>query len=827
MRPRRALPCLLAVLLAAAPARHAAALRLPFKSPSHSTPQEQFEYAESLEQSGNLVRATDAYQKLVDDFGESALAAEAQFRVAELLERAKQYYPAFNAYQAVLDKFPSYPKVNLILERQFKIGNLFLKGTTVGFLSINPGGSRKRAIAIFKKILSNAPFSELAPSAQYNLGLAYMEMKNYTEAAIELEKIPARYPRCDFVATAKFQLGVCAYRKAIAAQYDQEAAQEAINKLQEYLAEFPADKNAELAKNMVSELQGRKAAALYEIGCYYQRRNNPRAALIYLEEVARDYPLASCGESARKMAKRERRRLELSELVKKAQDAAAEIERLIASQESAIGKIKARGRARWAFWRRVVPRTLAPGEALEVERRREKIAALRERLALARVDVNEAGALSRNRMTLLDAEVSVEKAEDALRAAQLDLQVAQSKLSDIGALPEAESTIVENAAKAIAAKEDLARRQAAEIERLRAGLEEVERRSLAEERRIKEYYAGQRAVLAAKEGKPAAAAAGRRWPWKLAGAPLPAAGGEAARRSLADRIGLRRLWPFGGAGRGAGAGGEEARLEAEELIRRAGRGMLEGRLKEAGEDFERASRLLEGIRASTPDYRSVEVLTALERCREGLKEARRESAAKQYAEISADLLERVAKDPNDADALFTLGAISRGHGDSGKAIDCFRRVIALKPEDADAWRELGLSCAAGGDLANAAASLRKAVEKAPGNARVRHELGLVYGELGDHGAARSAFEEALKADASYAPAWFSLGRLYQSAFGDRAKAVECWEKYLKLDPGAPAAAQIGEWIAHQRAPAEMRSSTAAAEPAPAVGGWRKMLRMGR
>lgn len=810
LRPACAIAIASFALSGVRPAPAAAFWRL-VRPAAYPTAQEQFEYAASLEKAGDLTGAMDAYQRLVDAFGDSPLAAEAQFRVAEMLEKTKRYYPAFNAYQAVLDKFPSYPKVNLILERQFKIANLFLKGTEVGFLKINPSGSLKRAIAAFGKLLSNAPFSELAPNAQYNLGLAYLERKNYTEAAIEFEKIVARYPRSDFVAAAKYQLGVCAYRQALAAPYDQEAAREAITRLTDYLAEFPSDKSAEPAKEMIHELQGKKAGALYQIGCYYQERNNPKAALIYLREVIKDYPLTRYGEKARRVAQREERKLEFSEAVAQARDAVNEIERLIASQRTAIGRIKGRGRSRWTFWRYVLPRRLTPEERLEVEERSGKVGELRARLAAARLDMDEKIAHSRNRAALFDAEAYAEKTEETLRTTQLELQVAQNKLSEIGTLPEAAGTVVENAARSIAEIEERCRRQEAELERRKAGLGDIEKRCAAEETRIRERYARQRAALSGKseegetaapgkrEGADAAAPApppARRWPWQFWGA-VPRGGDAGA------------------------AGREEAFREAEEMVEYGERLRLERKWAEALGAFDRASLKLMGVKNAWPDFKSGEVLRQLQRCREGLMEARQESVRDQYAELSAELETRLKKDPNDAAALLSLGVIRNGRGDARGAIECLRRAVALRPDNAEAWHRLGIATASAGDLKSAALCLRKAVERSPGDARVLHDLGLIQWGLGDYTAARAAFEEAIGVDPSFAPALFSLGRLYQSALSDRAKAADCWERYLGLTPDAPEAARIREWIDRQRGLAELRASTAPGDllPAGRGGGW--------
>ena len=824
-------------LLALAGAWQAPAAAFPrlFKAPAYPTAQEQFEYAASREKAEDFNGAMDAYQRLVDDFGDSPLAAEAQFRVAEMLEKTKRYYPAFNAYQAVLDKFPSYPKVNLILERQFRIANLFLSGTEVGFLRINPSGSLKRAIAAFGKLLSNAPFSDYAPNAQYNLGLAHLERKNYTEAAIEFEKVIARSPRSEFVAAAKFQLGVCAYRQALAAQYDQEAAREAINRLADYLAEFPSDKNAEPAKEMIQELQGRKAGALFQIGCYYRERDNPKAALIYLREVIRDYPLTRYGEKARRAAQREERRLEFAEGVGQAQEAVDELRRLIASQRSAIAAIRRKGQTRWAFWRYVLPRTLTPEEAREVDEREDRIRALRERLALAALDLEEKTALARNRRTLLDAEAAVESEEEAMRATQLELQVAQNRFSEMGSLPEAAAEIVEQAARGIAAMEERVRKQEVALEQLKKWLGEVESRCAAEDQRIRERYAQKR------PGRPAAQEEGapepRRgwWPFRRASS-APPEGGQASAGDAASAppSPLRRLWPFtrpeAPRPGEASAGTEETFREAEEFMAAARRHRLDRQWGPALEAFNRAALKLMEIRSGQPAYRSAEVHRRLQECRDAIEEAREESARAQYDELSADLEARLEKNPDDADALVSLGAIRRRRGDARGAIDCFRKAVGLKPDKAEGWHLLGAASASAGDLRTAELCLRKAVERAPSAAQVRYDLGLVQRELGEYEAARASFEEAVAADPSFAPAWFSLGALYQSALSDRAKAAECWERYLQLKPDAPEAPRIREWIDRQRGPAEIRASTASGELAPPGSGgqgWGGLFRRDR
>lgn len=777
--------CAVVALAAQLLLRADAAPLWPFKGQTLPSPEAQFEYAQSLESEGRYAGAMDAYQRMVDDYTSSPLAAEAQFKVAEMLEKTRHYYPAFNAYQAVLDKFPSYPKVNLILARQFKIGNLFLQGTSVAFLKINPVGSYKRAIAIFSKILSNAPFSDLAPNAQYNLGMAYMYKKDYVDAAIEFEKVPARYPQSEFVSQAKYQLGVCAHRQASSAQYDQEAAQEAINKLNDFIEGYPSDKNVELAKEMLTDLQGRKAGSLYQIGIFYQQKENPKAALIYLHEVIRDYPLTRYAEKARKTAVREEKKLEIAEAIRQAQEGVDEIQRLIESQRGAIAVIRAKGHTRWRFWRYLIPRRLSPDEQAEIAEREQKIRSLRERVEIAALEIGEKKAIMQCRLSVLRAEADIEQVEEDLRVAQVDHQVAQSRFSEIGEIPETEAAVMETAAGEIAEKEELVRSKEAQIEQRRSTLGEITARAAEEEQRVKEYYRQKREALSARlQGRDAA---------------VPAGGAGA----VTERA-RRWWWPFGGRREnGQGEALEKCEMiyrDAVELVNGAERKRLERSWPDALDDYDHASLNLMQLKKLWPEYREREVDSQLRACRAGIEEARQQSAAQQYAELLKDLQERLVKNPYDVETYTILGQLYLEHDETDKAIEAFEKAVSLTPGTADMYRSLGVAYLGKGNMERAAASLGRAAEMDPHDAAGHYHLGVARRELGDYEGAREAFERAVREDASYAPPYFSLGQLYRSIHGEREKAVRCFSKYLELQPDDPRASTIAEWMERQRVP---------------------------
>ncbi len=238
--------------------------------------------------------------------------------------------------------------------------------------------------------------------------------------------------------------------------------------------------------------------------------------------------------------------------------------------------------------------------------------------------------------------------------------------------------------------------------------------------------------------------------------------------------------------------------DAEDLVNQADQKRMHGKWNDALDGYDRASLKLMELKKTWPDFRSGVVSRQLRTCSEGLKEVREESARQQYAELSADLVARLRKNPDDAEAHIALGDIYQSYGKTDRAIEEYLRGAALQPANAKAYYGLGMACMAKRDFRNAYKALRKTLQLDPKQHIAHHALAVACKELGDYEGARREFEEALKLNPSFAPSCFGLGQLYQSVLKDRGKAAIYWEKYLKLRPDDPQAARIREWIEQER-----------------------------
>lgn len=175
----------------------------------------------------------------------------------------------------------------------------------------------------------------------------------------------------------------------------------------------------------------------------------------------------------------------------------------------------------------------------------------------------------------------------------------------------------------------------------------------------------------------------------------------------------------------------------------------------------------------------------------------------------------VARDPNDAVALFYLGLAHAGRAEVEEALAAFRRVRRLRPDYAPAaleeirllieeWRldeaagaarqlvkrrprladghyQLGVALHYLRDFAGAEAALREATRLDPHRARYHGWLGLALLEQNRAAEATAAFEAAVAANPHYTNALYQLGRVHLME-GRLDAAEEALRRVLLLDP---------------------------------------------
>ncbi|MBP8646451.1 MAG: outer membrane protein assembly factor BamD [Syntrophobacteraceae bacterium] len=184
--------------------------------------------------------------------------------------------------------------------REFYFGDLF--GKTSSTVNKNAAqlaqeGMQKMrekkygdALEAFKQIKEHYPYSKYAILAELKIGDAHFQRREYSEAAIAYEEFARLHPRNEVVPYVLYQIGMCHFLSFSTVERDQEETRLAVEAFQRLVQTFPESEYARKAKKQLFECKKRIVAHDYNVGRFYYRQGEYRAAKERLQKMVMTYP---------------------------------------------------------------------------------------------------------------------------------------------------------------------------------------------------------------------------------------------------------------------------------------------------------------------------------------------------------------------------------------------------------------------------------------------------------------------------------------------------------------------------------------------------------
>ena len=259
--------------------------------PNQKDAQAQFDTALAKENKGDLASALAGYRKTVRRFPKSGVASSAQYKIGQILEKRKNISEAATAYETLIKNYPHSTDFNGALEGEFRIGNLYQEGARQTVFGVKtPLGARDRAVAIYNVIIRNAPFSRLAPLAQFNIGQTQAIETDYKGAIASYQIVVDKYPTDPTAADALYQIGYCYLKISRTGSYDKVATQKAREGFEDFLSAYPNSEKAPQAREDLAALTAQQTGGSLEIADYYYKQKQFKAAVVYYNDVLRQQP---------------------------------------------------------------------------------------------------------------------------------------------------------------------------------------------------------------------------------------------------------------------------------------------------------------------------------------------------------------------------------------------------------------------------------------------------------------------------------------------------------------------------------------------------------
>lgn len=262
------------------------------------TPREQYDWAMQFYLAKDYSRAISEFKRLIKAYPQSELAPDAQYYIGRSYEERREYYTAFLAYQKVIDTYPRSELTEEIIERQYRIGNLYFSGQKEKFLGMEIVPAIDKALEILDKVVANSPYGKYADLAQFKIGECYKKNNQFKEAAEAFSKIVSDYPKSLLYEQAKYEVAYCTYKMSLNPNYDQEPTEDAIKEYEEFIKTKDTTDTLKDAQQALVKLQEKKAASLYTTANFYERTSHYESAIVYYKEIVDNYPRTSWAKKA-------------------------------------------------------------------------------------------------------------------------------------------------------------------------------------------------------------------------------------------------------------------------------------------------------------------------------------------------------------------------------------------------------------------------------------------------------------------------------------------------------------------------------------------------
>jgi outer membrane protein assembly factor BamD len=255
-----------------------------------TNPADQLKIGQQLEAKKQYRNAIGAYRRVIARWPLASSVPDARMGLAECYAAIGYHYKAFQTYQELIKKHPNTPHFDEVLQQQFEIGNLFLVGERQKTWGIRWFPSTERTVEVYEQVVKNGPYSAVAPEAQFRIGLTYEKERDYLAAVHAFEKLMERYPKLPLAEAAQFQIGLEYKKEAQRAEYDQNAANQAIAAFTDFMFRYPNSDKAPVAEQYRTALKVEQAKGMFRIGEFYEKNHYYKSAIIYYNDVIENNP---------------------------------------------------------------------------------------------------------------------------------------------------------------------------------------------------------------------------------------------------------------------------------------------------------------------------------------------------------------------------------------------------------------------------------------------------------------------------------------------------------------------------------------------------------
>jgi outer membrane protein assembly factor BamD len=198
-------------------------------------------------------------------------------------------------------QYPDYPHFNDVLHEEFEIARLLKGGERPKYFGVIPGfRSYQSAIEFYKKVIDDAPYSDIAPLALMHIGEFAASKGKSVDAIAAFEKLIDEYPYSEYAPEAYCRLGDVYAGMIKSPLYDQGTTKLAMEAYGDFLTLYPNHDRVPEIRTAYEAMKVRLAESKLATGdFYFNARNNRKAAIIMYRKAEKALPDSDVSRTAR------------------------------------------------------------------------------------------------------------------------------------------------------------------------------------------------------------------------------------------------------------------------------------------------------------------------------------------------------------------------------------------------------------------------------------------------------------------------------------------------------------------------------------------------
>jgi len=259
-------------------------------NPSAPTSDPTLDRVEQLIASGRYDQAKDEGISWFKRNRSSPLADRALFLIAIAQDKSGNGIKAFYYFDQLLDEHPDSSLFATAMQKQYDIGDSYLRGRKMKFLGIPILGAEEEGVEIMYRVQQRAPSSPIAEKALLRTADFYFADRQYDLSQDAYGVFIRQYPRSPSVPRARLKQAYSAYALFHGPRFEITPIIDARERLATLMVEYPQISEQENIPAMLGQIDRAMSRKLYLTADFYRRTNELKAAAFNYRYLLRAYP---------------------------------------------------------------------------------------------------------------------------------------------------------------------------------------------------------------------------------------------------------------------------------------------------------------------------------------------------------------------------------------------------------------------------------------------------------------------------------------------------------------------------------------------------------